>query len=110
MDSYSSALCLVTYSTGISCKFSTLQKMLVSKEYTASYHVSFHRHCINQSSGRNNSATFIYALEKSGFCEAHTLVSEKSPATFCHLSCAFLSCFLEPVDEGVPTVSGSNPT
>lgn len=62
MDSYSSALCLVTYSTGISCKFSTLQKMLVSKEYTASYHVSFHRHCINQSNHCINQAEIILLL------------------------------------------------
>lgn len=38
-----------------------------------------------------------------------SLVSKNPPATFCHLSCAFLSFFLEPVDAGVSAVSRSNP-
>ena len=58
-------------------QISNFRKNGCLQEYTASYHVSFHRHCINQRSGRNNSTAFIYALEKSRFCEANTFISLK---------------------------------
>ena len=111
MGSYSSAPCLVTYSTGISCKFSTLQKTPVSRSTLPAIMFLFIGTVLIKVQAETILLLSFMPLRNQAFVRPIlSLVPKKPPATLCHLSCAFLSCFLEPVDAGISTVSRSNPT
>lgn len=111
MGSYSSAPCLVTYYTGISYKFSTLQKLPVCRSTLPASTFLFIGIVLIKAQEETILLLSLMPLRNQALVRPTlSLVSEKPPATLRHLGCAFLSRFRGPADTIDSMVSRSNCT
>lgn len=111
MGSYSSAPCLVTYYTGISYKFSALQKPPVCRSTLPASTFLFIGIVLIKAQAETILLLSLMPLRNQGLVSPTlSLVSENPPATLHHLGCAFLSHFPGPADTTDSAVSRSNCT